>query len=556
MCAIFLSDRDDSGPWHERLYNESFDRMKRTKDREEAHREYIQILSTPSKPKSAEDDEDEHDDEVVSNWHERLHADYARKTAEMNLRRKQEAEQELRRFHSNQHHRHHHDDYDDLNPKKPSHDRLYEDAVARKQRLEKARQEVAKREQDYQDRMMARWMTETQKSRECWPLPGQDDAEDGPWHDRLHSHNAEREKAFRMERQRRADVEQRELAAGRAYLHNIIKANEKRVRAPLKHRDACERLYTQAKELRERLKEEREENMHSELPSFKPELIARPLKEDKASARGPPKEVGTRLFQAKAKQQAKLQAKRMQARDAEKETFRAHQEERLKSTNERISKVAPKLLEDKREPWQRLYKIPQHWKKQEAGKEQPTKAEEEKARKMLNLDKTDFLPPSRGVKEESLGRTAEEKPSKKMMAGMKPRTKVEEQTDVPAASPPQPATLFGKMFSAGSLGKETASPPQPGTQPAAGTLFGKTFNVAKETGLKPSASESTLGTKKSGTPALQSSASEKGFVPGGFANMLNNKKGVKGRVGSVLQVNNPDIMAEGPSHVEGAEESF
>lgn len=281
MCAIFLSERDDSCPWHERLYSESFDRQRRAEERDAAQAEYIHVLSTTQKQKQGSDDEDEGD--KPSDWHERLFSDHARRMAEMNLRRKHEREGEAKRFqliHTNVK-KGRKSDIDEDDFRKPSHERLYEDALARKERLDRAREAQTKEAAEYQDISMARWMTETQKSRECWPVR-EDADDDGLWYTRLHSHNVEKEKAFSMERQRRKDAETRELKAGRAYLHRMVAANSKCVRPALKTNDPYERLYTHAKEHRERLKEEREEAMNDGVPSFKPELVARAMKEKKS----------------------------------------------------------------------------------------------------------------------------------------------------------------------------------------------------------------------------------------------------------------------------------
>merc|ERR1719387_607929 len=96
-----------------------------------------------------------------------------------------------------------------------------------------------------------------------------------------------------------------------------------------------DRLYSQAKEQRERLAEARVERLEGDVPSFTPELVARPMREDRAEERGPASEIGSRLHQARAKQLTKLQDKRIKAMEKDTEYMRDRQLEQLKVTHER-----------------------------------------------------------------------------------------------------------------------------------------------------------------------------------------------------------------------------
>eukprot|EP00746_Dinoflagellata_sp_MGD_P161785 gnl/MRDRNA2_/MRDRNA2_89062_c0_seq1.p1 gnl/MRDRNA2_/MRDRNA2_89062_c0~~gnl/MRDRNA2_/MRDRNA2_89062_c0_seq1.p1 ORF type:complete len:650 (-),score=213.50 gnl/MRDRNA2_/MRDRNA2_89062_c0_seq1:11-1960(-) len=366
MCNIFLADREDVGmPVCERLFNEAGERVQRAEARDIANMERIlrdANMGGKKKKSGAEEGEgeDEEEDGHASEWHERLHAEHARRLAALALRREKEAQEEKQKFEEEaialrntdgpQVHR--------GEDSEKYYDRLFNDAAHRDQQLDRARSDDAKRLQEYMDLNMARWMTETKKSRECWPMSVK---QGGTWFQRLHSDNEDKAKAFSVERQRKRFQEEKELEAGRNYLHQMVAGNQKKVVAHLKVKDPCERLYNNAIDHWKKLSEERERKEINEVPSFKPQLMSKPLADGKVIERGEPKDIGARLHKIQAANTAKFQEQFLHNCEEEEKYCRDAQEERLQLTKDRVAKIAPALLEDTTAPWERLHYIPKHW---------------------------------------------------------------------------------------------------------------------------------------------------------------------------------------------------
>lgn len=377
MCEIFLQDRDDAGlPWHERLYNEAQERYGRAEAREIAAMDHVLMLANMGerRQKSVADEEggEEHEDDSNVLWHERLHAEHARRMAALTLRRVQEAKEEMEKFKEEAEKLRNKDGpvIERGEDEKKHHDRLHEDAETRQKALEKARNDHTKQLQEYMDIHMARWMTETKKSRECWPTPA---GHNGKWFTRLHANCEEKAKAVSVERQRKRFQEEKELEAGKNYLHQMVAGNQKNVSAKLTGPDPYERLYIHAKDLWERREENKEYQLAHDTPTFKPTLVSKSFEEvvtqnhkpeeakEKVDERGTPDTLGERLHKLHRLKLDNFQEQFLANGEAQEKYCKDAQEERIQQIQERVKKVAPALLEDTTPPWERLHYIPKHW---------------------------------------------------------------------------------------------------------------------------------------------------------------------------------------------------
>jgi len=485
-------------------------------------------MSTPQPKKS---DQDEDDEEKADDWHVRLHADHGRRIADLNLRRKQNDQEQDKHFQEMQ------EKYQSKKKEgeeesefhKPVGDRLFEHAAEKKAHLEREREQKIKEEQEYQDEKMARWMTETQKSRECWSL--KEDPEDGGWYNRLHNHSEARIKAFKMERARMKKIARKQLQAGRRELHEMVQINERRVPAPMKDKDPFKRLYAQAKEAQEHLKERQKSHELDEIPAFQPDLektkefkahtsARREIWSKKLAERKDKAKIGPRLFEAKKKQQAALEGKRQKEKAEEAAKYKKTQEDRWNETKKRIAKVAPKLLEDKETKWHdRLSKFPTHWTKQQEIQDEQRMLKDSR---VMNVSDDDDESDPRHRKK--MGKSPSETLSK---GGTKSKTHGEPADDNAEDKPPgkplfnfnKPGGLFGLKKDQGPSSGENAETKEPANLLNRLTMFNMEGKVnipgkAGQQGLKSSGSDSTLVKSGPKLGGLQLSASAQGLMPG------------------------------------------